>query len=184
VNQASLLPHLINSRRLKDEHERAGGVVAAAAPISEAFSEDLHIVVSVDREGHRDFVRWAEVPRTSDEYLDVIGTALMNFSDSLPTDEPSFVQSASGLIREIAYENTENSLLLVVGKFWRRVFVHCSGDVLAGAPTKGVLYIANAAVPGARQELQAKVNEVFALSKDPLSNRLVSFNGLGWDDES
>lgn len=183
MNATSLLPHLINARQLKDWRDRAGGFFADAAPVSESLTEDLHIAVLVDREGRRDFVRWSEVQRTTDEYLDVINSACVHFCNSLPIGEPNFIPSPSHLTSRVTYGKTGDSLLLVVGSFWRRIFVHCSGNVLAAVPSNDSLYIADAAAPGARQELQALVDEIFASSDSALSNRLVSFNGLGWCDE-
>jgi hypothetical protein len=177
----ALLPCLINARQLKELQDRAGGLFADAAPVSESFTEDLHLAVSADTQGHGDLVRWSEVPRRA-EYLDVIESACVDFYNSLPKGEPSFIPSASGLTSRVTYGRTGDSLLLIVGRFWRHTFVQCSGELLAAVPSSDSLFIADAAAQGARQELQELVNEVFASSNSPLSNRLVSFNGLKWCD--
>lgn len=180
----SCLPRFICNRELEVELERVGGINSSDAPVSDSFSNDLHLVVLVNRNEQREMVRWSEIPRTVDDYEGLFDNAFWNFKKTLPSSDPAFILSPSGLTKQVTFGNSEDSLLLVVGLFWRRLFVHCKGDILVACPTNKTLLVADAGVPGARIELQARTDEIFNSASHSLSNRLISYGGLGWSDES
>ena len=180
----SWLPRFICNRELEMELERTGGIHSSDAPVSDSFSSDLHLVVLVNRNEQREMVRWSEIPRTVDDFEGLFDIAFWNFKKTLPSSEPTFILSPSGLTKQVTFGNSEDSLLLVAGSFWRRLFVHCKADILAACPTNETLLVADAGVPGARIELQARTDEIFKSASHPLSNRLISWGGWGWSDES
>ncbi|WP_431261003.1 hypothetical protein ACQ86G_13375 [Roseateles chitinivorans] len=176
----SLRPRFIRMEDLEAEIARAGGHREGRPddrmPVHFEHNESLALICTVHRDGGIDMVRWGEIPWDADEYEDLLTRAFNRFTATLSGIEPERIASASGLTYRVTLRDPHDSLLLLVGTTWRRWTVECRGELLAAVPAHDVLLIADAGVPGAREELAMLSAEYFRTSAHPLSERTMFRN--------
>lgn len=178
-DEPSLRPRFVRVEDLEAEVERLGGRRHGQPddriPVHFDFNEVLALVCTVEREGVVDTVRWGQIPWDADEYDDLRARAFQRFTASLGHDQPEKVRSATGLTHRVTVGDPHDSLLLCVGTTWRRWTMECRGELLVSIPAPDVLLIADAGVPGAREELEALAAEHWRTSAHPLSDRLMFY---------
>lgn len=188
MHDKSWRPYFISSHELSFAQECAGGAYMDSAPLSDQFSKDLHIVVLVACNEQSGYVRWSELPRMADnkvhpdDFQNVFDSAFLNAIEFRPPQTPSFILSESGLTKQVSLGGTNDSLLLVVGSFWRKLNAHCKGRLMASCPDNDILLLADSGAQGALAELTKRTEDCYQSSSKPLSKSLLVFNEYTWED--